>query len=101
MHNPDFNYGEFAIIKSQAGLNCYKISVKQWRDKNPDKDGNMRDYANVSQLVCLANFETLNAHFIQQRLEKTERLTLLNQAVIQQMRLLVMDSGVQKLNELN
>ena len=28
--NPDFNYGEFAIIKSQAGLNSYKISVKEW-----------------------------------------------------------------------
>ena len=30
IHNEDFNYGEFAIIKSQAGLNSYKISVKQW-----------------------------------------------------------------------
>jgi hypothetical protein len=31
--NPGFNYGEFAIIKSQAGLNSYKISVKEWVDK--------------------------------------------------------------------
>jgi hypothetical protein len=31
--NPDFNYGEFAIIKSQAGLNNYKISVKEWVEK--------------------------------------------------------------------
>ena len=31
--NPDFNYGEFAIIKSQAGLNSYKISVKEWVEK--------------------------------------------------------------------
>jgi hypothetical protein len=30
VYNPDFNYGEFAIIKSQAGLNSYKISVKEW-----------------------------------------------------------------------
>jgi len=30
VHNPAFNYGEFAIIKSQAGLNSYKISVKDW-----------------------------------------------------------------------
>ena len=30
LHNPNFNYGEFAIIKSQAGLNSYKISVKEW-----------------------------------------------------------------------
>ena len=30
IYNPEFNYGEFAIIKSQAGLNSYKISVKEW-----------------------------------------------------------------------
>ncbi len=30
VHNPGFNYGEFAIIKSQAGLNSYKLSVKEW-----------------------------------------------------------------------
>jgi hypothetical protein len=30
LHNPDFNYGEFATIKSQVGLNSYKISVKDW-----------------------------------------------------------------------
>ncbi len=33
INNPDFNYGEFAIIKSQAGLNSYKISVKEWVKK--------------------------------------------------------------------
>lgn len=30
LHNPNFNCGEFAIIKSQAGLNSYKLSVKEW-----------------------------------------------------------------------
>ena len=33
IHNPNFNYGEFAIIKNQAGLNSYKISVKEWVEK--------------------------------------------------------------------
>ena len=33
IHNPNFNYGEFAIIKSQAGLNSYKLSVKEWSEK--------------------------------------------------------------------
>ncbi len=33
VYNSDFNYGEFAIIKSQAGLNNYKISVKEWVEK--------------------------------------------------------------------
>ncbi len=210
VHNPDFNYGEFAIIKSHAGLNSYKISVKewvaktraigiqakagryggtyahpdiafefgmwisaefkiylvkefqrlkedeqkqfgwdvkrqltkinyrihtdavkenlippeltkqqishvyaseadllnvalfgktaqQWKNENPDKTGNMRDYANVSQLVCLANLENLNAHLIQQELPQKERLKLLNNTAIQQMRLLTEDSSIKKL----
>ena len=33
IYNPNFNYGEFAIIRSQAGLNNYKISVKEWVEK--------------------------------------------------------------------
>ena len=33
IHNPNFNYGEFAIIRSNAGLNSYKISVKEWTEK--------------------------------------------------------------------
>ena len=33
VYNPNFNYGEFAIIKSQAGLNSFKISVKEFVEK--------------------------------------------------------------------
>jgi len=201
IHNPDFNYGEFAIIKSQSGLNRYKISVKewvaktnaiglvakagryggtyahkdiafefgmwispefkiylvkefqrlkedeqkqlgwdikrnlakinyrihtdairenllppeltsqqiqliyaseadvlnmalfgmtakQWRDAHPEDKGNIRDYANVSQLVCLSNLENLNALFISEGMAQSERLTKLNRIAIQQMRLL-------------
>jgi len=189
IHNPDFNCGEFALIKSQAGLNSYKISVKewvaktgaiglratagryggtyahkdlafefgmwisaefkiylikefqrlkdnelkqlgwdvrrqltkinyhihtdaikqnlippklskqqaaivyaseadvlnialfgktakQWRDGHPEDEGNIRDYADVSQLVCLANLEILNAHLIQQKISQPERLIM-------------------------
>ncbi len=210
VHNPDFNYGEFATIKSQAGLNSYKISVKewvaktnaiglqakagryggtyahpdiafefgmwisaefkiylvkefqrlkneelkqlgwdvrrqltkinyrihtdaikehlipqelgkeqinlvyaseadilnmalfgktakQWRDENPGEKGNIRDFANVSQLVCLANLENLNAHFIQEGLSQPERLQRLNQTAIQQMKLLVKDRTTKQL----
>lgn len=210
VHNPDFNYGEFDLIKSQAGLNSYKISVKewvaktnaiglqakagryggtyahsdiafefgmwisaefkiylvkefqrlkveeqkqlgwdvrrqltkinyrihtdavkenlipveltqqqighvyaseadllnmalfgktakQWREENPNKKGNVRDDSNVTQLVCLANLETLNAHWIEQNLPQAERLQLLNNTAIQQMRLLTEDSHIQKL----
>lgn len=72
-------------------------TAKQWRDENPGSKGNIRDEANASQLVCLANLETLNAHFIQQGLVQSERLTLLNRTAIQQMKLLSADAGVRRL----
>ena len=210
IHNPNFNYGEFAITKSQAGLNSYKISVKewvkktnaigltakagryggtyahkdiafefgmwisaefkiylvkefqrlkdsetkqldwdfkrtltkinyrihtsaikenlvptnlnrsqisyvyaneadvlnmalfgktakQWRDENPKEKGNIRDYANVSQLVCLANMENLNAVFINDGYEQQIRLEKLNQIAISQMNILLKDSTIKKL----
>ncbi len=212
VHNPDFNYGEFAIIKSQAGLNSYKISVKewvaktnaigliakagryggtyahkdlafefgmwispefkiylikefqrlkeieqkklgwnirrnlarinyrihtdaiqtnlippeltskqvnlvyateadvlnmalfgktakQWRDANPGEKGNIRDFANGAQLVCLANLESLNAHFINEGVAQSERLIKLNQVAIRQMGILMEDGGIRRLEE--
>lgn len=89
-----------AVYASEADLlnmALFGKTAKQWRDENPDKAGNIRDYSNVSQLVCLANLETLNAHFIQQALPQEERLALLNSSAIQQMRLLTEDSRVIRL----
>lgn len=210
IHNPDFNCGEFAIIKNQAGLNSYKISVKEWvaktnaigllakagryggtyahkdiafefgmwisaefkiylikefqrlkdeehkqlgwdirrnltkinyrihtdaikanlvppqlnksqvnkiyaseadilnmalfgmtaamwREANSDEKGNIRDYADVSQLVCLANMESLNAVFINEGLGQAERLTSLNRIAIQQMKILTSNSEMKML----
>ena len=72
-------------------------TAKQWRDENPDEKGNIRDFANVSQLVCLANLENLNAHFIQEGMSPPERLERLNHTAIQQMRLLVEDRTAKRL----
>jgi hypothetical protein len=213
INNPNFNYGEFAIIKSQAGLNSYKISVKEWvektkaiglkatagryggtfahkdiafefgmwispefklylikefqrlkveenerlavgwdakrmltkinykihtdairenivlplklsekeanityaneadvlnvalfgrtaklwKEKNPKLAGNIRDYADVTQLVCLANLENLNAELIRSGLPQKERLLKLNQSAISQMKSLAGSPGIKKL----
>ena len=201
LHNPNFNYGEFAIIKSQAGLNSYKISVKEWvektnsigivakagryggtyahkdiafefgmwispkfklllikeferlkseeqkqlgwsakrelskinyrihtdaikqnlipkeltnketsivyaeeadvlnmalfgmtakewRDKNKDKIGNIRDYATINELICLANLENINSIYINEKMSQSERLIKLNKIAISQMKIL-------------
>jgi hypothetical protein len=42
----------------------FGMTAKDWRDRNPGQKGNIRDYADISQLVCLSNLENLNAHFI-------------------------------------
>ena len=212
IHNPNFNYGEFAIIKSQAGLNNYKISVKEWvektnaiglratagryggtyaykdiafefgmwispqfkiylikeferlkeqeqqqldwdikrnlakinyrvhtdaikenlipptltankigivyaseadvlnmalfgmtarewREKNADLKGNIRDYANVSQLVCLSNLESLNAVLINDEVPQSERLIKLNAVAINQMRILTENDAILKIKD--
>jgi len=72
-------------------------TAKQWREANSGKHGNIRDYANVHQLVCLANLETLNAHFIQEKISSSERLKKLNNAAIQQIKLLTSNPSVKKL----
>jgi hypothetical protein len=212
VHNPDFNYGEFAIIKSQVGLNSYKISVKewvaktnavglrattgryggtyahkdiafefgmwispefkiylikefqrlkedensrlslawnlnrtlsklnyrihtdavkthlipaavtpsqasiiyaneadmlnvalfgqtakQWRDSNPDIEGNMRDDATIEQLLVLANIEGMNAELIHMALTQGERLKRLNAIAIRQMQLLTAAPALKQL----
>lgn len=72
-------------------------TAKQWRDSHPDDKGNIRDYANVSQLVCLSNLENLNAHFIKEGLPQDERLRRLNRIAIEQMKLLTEEPGVRRL----
>lgn len=74
-------------------------TAKQWREANPGEKGNIRDFANGAQLVCLANMESLNAHFINEGLAQSERLTRLNRIAIQQMRVLAEDQSIQSLEE--
>ncbi len=212
INNPEFNYGEFAIIKSQAGLNNYKISVKewilktnavglkasagryggtyahvdiafefgmwisaefkiylikefkrlkeeesnrlqlewnlqrtlakvnyrihtdaikenliplelnrqqindiyaseadllnvalfgktawQWRTENPEKEGNLRDYTTLEQLVVLSNLESINSVLIHQGLTQSMRLVQLNHIAINQMKSLLHNAGFKKL----
>ena len=90
----NFVYASEADLLNMA---LFGKTAKQWRDENLSKKGNIRDEANAAQLVCLANLETLNAHFINQGLGQAERLKALNQTAIQQMRLLLADVGVRQL----
>jgi len=72
-------------------------TAKDWRDENKGKDGNIRDYADVTQLVVLANLEGINAELIRQGLSQPDRLLQLNQIAISQMQSLLGSSSVKKL----
>ncbi|MCU0349850.1 MAG: KilA-N domain-containing protein [Flavobacterium sp.] len=63
----------------------FGITAKQWRDANPNLDGNVRDYATIEQLVVLSNLESINAVLINQNLEQSARLKQLNQIAITQL----------------
>ena len=81
----NFVYASEADILNVA---LFGMTAKEWRESNPRLDGNIRDYADVNQLVCLANMESLNAHFIEEKLSQSVRLQKLNQLAINQMRIL-------------
>lgn len=63
----------------------FGITAKQWREKNTDKSGNIRDYATLNQLLVLANMESYNAILIEQGKPQSERLQLLNKLAIRQL----------------
>jgi phage regulator Rha-like protein len=72
-------------------------TAKQWRDKNPDLKGNIRDYSTLEQLLVLANLESLNAEFIRMELPQSERLKKLNQIAIDQLKSLIGQASIKKL----
>lgn len=67
-------------------------TAKQWRDTNPDKKGNIRDDASLNQLLVLANMESYNAILLGQGKTMSERLVLLRELAVKQMKMLVMVS---------
>ena len=80
-----FTYANEADLLNVA---LFGQTAKQWRDAHPDQEGNMRDEATIQQLLVLANMESYNAILIEQDKPQSERLVLLRELAIQQMRTL-------------
>jgi len=90
----NFVYANEADLLNMA---LFGKTAKQWRDENPNAEGNIRDMANVEQLVVLSNLESINAVLIRQGLLSSERLVQLNSIAISQMKSLVNNSNFKKL----
>ncbi|MDE1975251.1 MAG: KilA-N domain-containing protein [Patescibacteria group bacterium] len=90
----DIIYANEADVLNKA---LFGMTAKEWRDAHPKADGNIRDYADVTQLVCLANLENLNAEYIRTGLEQPDRLLKLNASAITQMKSLIGSPSIKRL----
>ncbi len=81
----NFVYAEEADVLNMA---LFGMTAKEWREKNSNLNGNMRDYASIDELICLANLENLNSVFINYGLTQAERLERLNKIAISQIKIL-------------
>jgi hypothetical protein len=75
----------------------FGMTAKQWREANPQATRNIRDAANLEQLVVLSNLESINAVLIHQGLPQPERLIQLNKIAITQMKSLLNSKSMKKL----
>lgn len=88
------------IYASEADLlnvALFGKTAKEWRNHNAGKDGNLRDYSTLEQLVVLSNLESINSVLIEQGLPQNIRLKKLNEIAISQMRSLLQSSAVKNL----
>lgn len=86
-----FVYANEADIINVA---LFGMTAKEWRENNPELEGNIRDYANVLYLIVLSNLEVLNANMIEEGISQKERLEKLNVIARKQLDLLLKDRNV-------
>ncbi len=86
----------YATEADLLNMALFGKTAKQWRDENPDLDGNIRDSASIEQLVVLSNLESINAILIQQGLPQSSRVRQLNAIAITQMTSLMNNSNIKK-----
>lgn len=91
----------YANEADMLNVALFGMTAKEWKDNNPDLDGNMRDYANILQLVILSNLENLNAEMIKQGIEQKERLQRLNEIAKNQYTILQGNNSIKKIEELD
>jgi hypothetical protein len=89
----------YANEADMLNVALFGITAKQWREVNPDKDGNLRDFATVEQLVVLSNLESINAVLIHQGLSQSDRLQKLNLVAITQMKSLIKNKQIGNLKK--
>ena len=102
---PDISKGRQGIIYASEAdvLNValFGQTAAEWRKANPEAKGNMRDYATIEQLLVLANLESANAMFIENGVAQSERVIMLNQLAIKQLKTLSEAASIKRLDLLD
>lgn len=75
----------YATEADMLNVALFGCTAKEWREANPEADGNIRDQATLNQLVVLANMESMNAELIKAGMDRSERALYLNKMAIQQL----------------
>ena len=77
------------------------MTAKEWRDKNPNLSGNIRDYTDILHLVVLVNLENLNADMISEEIPQSKRLEKLNNTARKQLKLLQNNNNIKKIENID
>jgi hypothetical protein len=93
-HQSKFIYASEADLLNVA---LFGMTAKEWSVRNPEKSGNIRDHADMYQLVCLSNLESINAFLIQNNTSQRDRIIQLNKTAIIQMNILINNKGINQL----
>ena len=87
----------YADEADMLNVALFGLTAKEWRARNPEKDGNMRDYASIEELIVMSNLEAVNAQFLSENIPQSERLKKLNEMARFQLKSLLNNASLKKI----
>ena len=90
----------YADEADMINVALFGMTAKEWRDKNPNLEGNIRDYTDMLHLVVLSNLENINAQLIKSGISQKERLIILNETAKTQIKILANNKSIMELENL-
>ena len=93
----NYTYASEADVLNVA---LFGMTAKEWRTKNKDKKGNIRDYATIEQLIVLSNMESSNSIMIKDNIAQHERLEKLNEYALSQLKSFENNTSINKLKSI-
>lgn len=79
----------YASEADLLNMALYGMTAKQWKEKNSEKEGNIRDNSTIEQLMILNNLQTINAEMLRNQIPASERLQQLNRIALEQQEILL------------